>query len=53
MSEEKVNEGRLVEFPCPAFSNAGLHCTFASMKEVKEKTGLRCKNKACQIRVPL
>lgn len=51
--KEKDNEKELVMFLCPSFSKAGLMCIFSSMRDLDSKKGLRCKSKACEIRIPL
>ena len=48
----EMNMDMLVMFKCPSFSKAGLMCVFASMKDVDSKKGLRCRDKACEIRLP-
>ncbi len=49
----KSTSSELVMFPCPSFSKAGLMCVFASMQDIENKKGLRCRSEACKIRLPL
>jgi hypothetical protein len=43
----------LVAFSCPSHSKAGLACCFASHNDIFDNRGLRCRSKACDIRLPL
>jgi hypothetical protein len=46
----------LIMFKCPSFSSSGLMCVFASMKDnmgsKDSKKGLKCRELACEIRIP-
>jgi hypothetical protein len=51
--EGVVDLNKLASFPCPSVGRSGSMCVFASMKDIENKKGLRCKSEACQIRIPL